>query len=241
MDKVKQKLKKRRRQEVMRQKRDKEKQLADEFNSYYREHGMRHNFSVKAVNHAYRTVERESTMSAMLAMTVVTLRAARKYLKFGAIRLWRLSAEITARIGWVGTGGRSISQLDEELQLDAHIKCSDFWLYSPNIPENVGLEEYQRRDAVLKTAPHVLPIFVHAVYCTLFKFPISRRSVRLERITRSICDSAKYGIEHNKIKEYREELASAGLYISEKGRFSSNKITEDEYKKGARRIAPIGG
>ena len=235
MDKTRQRLKKRRSEANRREKDDRDRRLADEFNDYYKKQGLRC-FSRKQILAAYKQVERESAMSAMTALTVTTLRAAHKYLGYGARRLWRVATEITARIAWVGNNSRTIPQLDEELRLDAHIICSDFWNGDRHIPNDIGYEEYQRRDAVLRTVPYVLPIFIHAVFYTLFTNPISRQSIRLERITQNICDSVKYGIENDTISAYRSELRDIGFIISEQGRFGCAAIDRDEYDRGLKRI-----
>ena len=237
MDKLRAKAKRRRNELRRKEAAEADKNLAKEFNDYYAERGMRHDFSPKAIRRAYKIVERESTCEAVVANTIITLWVMNKLCGYGSQRLFRLASEITIRIGWVGRDERSIKQLDEELQLDAHLSYMDYWK-KPDISKGLSMQEYQRRDAVLKTVPYTLPIHLHAVFYILFSNTISRRSIRMERITKMIIDAVKYAVENGTLDSYRADLERHGFTIDMRGRYGGKGVKEEEYNKYMKRIKP---
>lgn len=237
MDKLRARAKRRRNEQRRKEAAEADKNLAKEFNDYYAERGMRHNFSPKDIRRAYKEVERESTCEAIVANTIVTLWVMNKLYGYGGQRLFRLASEITIRVGWVGRNERSIKQLDEELRLDAHLRYTDYWK-QPNISKELPIEEYQRRDAVLKTVPYTLPIHLHAVFYTLFSDTITRRSIRMERITSMICNTVKYAVENNLLDSYRADLEQHGFKIDMQGRYGGKGVKEEEYNRYMKRIKP---
>lgn len=237
MDKLKQRAKKKRRNLKRHAAEAEKRRLADEFNEHYKSQGLRHNFSPDAVWKAYKDVERDSTCRAIVASTIITLWVMRNEFGYGSLRLFRLASEITIRVGWVGRNERSMAQLEEELLLDGHLDCSKYWEgYKPNIDKWLEPCEYQRRDAILKTVPHTLVIHMHAVFYTLFKNPITRRSIRLERIAKRVSNTLKYAIENGRLEKYRADLEHCGFYIDMEGKYGCKNVEQCEYEKYMKRI-----
>ena len=237
MDKLKQRAKRKRLMQKRREAAEADRQLAKEFNEHYKALGMRHDFTTVNIKRAYNEIKREITCESIVASTIVTLWVMNKLYGYAGQRLFRLASEITIRVGWVGRGERSIAQLDEELQLDAHLRYMDYWK-EPDLPDGLSQAEQQRRSMILDTVKYVLPIHLHAVFYTLFSDTITRRSVRMERITGMIIGAVTRAVTTGSLEHYRKSLENHGFKIDMKGRYGGERVTEVEYNKYMKRIKP---
>ena len=237
MDKLKQRAKRKRRREREAAVAAENKRLADAFNNHYKELGMRHNFTPNQVRRAYDQVERQSITTAIMADTIATLWVMRKEYGYGNRRLCRLATEITQRVNWVGNAERSLRHLEEELKYDAKLDCAAYWTGTSNIDTAVSRSERQRREAVLRSAPVVFPIHMHAVFYELFKNPIARESAKLDRIAQLASSAAKRAIEQDRLKEYIADLSKCGFKIDMQGRFGGRDVTPEEYQRFTKLLA----
>lgn len=238
MDKLKQRAKRKRLIRKRREAAEADRQLAKEFNEHYKALGMRHDFTVANIKQAYNEIKREITCESIVTGTIITLWVMNRLYGYAGQRLFRLASEITIRVGWVGRGERSIAQLDEELQLDAHLHYMDYYWYKPGLPDGLSLAEQQRRSTILDTVKHVLPIHLHSVFYTLFSDTITRRSVRMERITGMIIGAVTHAVTNGSLEHYRKSLENHGFKIDMKGRYGGERVTEVEYNKYMKRIKP---
>ncbi|MCH5213057.1 MAG: hypothetical protein J1G06_08575 [Oscillospiraceae bacterium] len=235
MDKLRAKAKARRREERVRAEREYKKDLARWFNDKFKEQGLKHRFKPNEISRAYRNLQREIAEEAVVTNSIITLYVMRRLHKFGALRLHRLAGEITVLVSDIGLDRRTLPQLEEALRNDAHLDYCDYW-NKEAIPDVHGASA-QRRNLLIASAQHTLPIQLTAIFYTLFPVgSISRKSVRMERITQNICGTVRRAIESGTIDAYRRELEGCGLKISMKGQFGSNKLSEEESDRLQRRI-----
>lgn len=240
MDKLKQRAKKKRRNLKRCAAAEEKRRLAEEFNEHYKNCGLRHDFRPDDIWRAYKDIERDCICGAVVAATIITLWVMRDEFGFGSLRLFRLASEITVRVGWVGRDERSMAQLEEELRLDGRLDCAKYWDgYNPNIEKGLRAGEYQRRGAVLKSMPYTWVIHMHAVFYTLFKNPITRRSIRLERVARRVSNTAKYAIENGRLEYYRADLERCGFHIDMEGKYGCRNVEQCEYEKYMKRIKSL--
>ncbi len=233
MDKTRARLKRKKRQTAEAAKRA----LAKEFNEHYKARGQK-KFSADKISRAYDKLEKQSICEGIMTDTVMTCWVMRKLYRWGAKRLFRLACEITLRVGYVGRNERSIAALADELKYDAHFDCAGYWEKELVIPKGTPSGEAERRTLAAKTAAHVFPIHMHAVFYLLFKQPITRKSRRLDRIAYRISNAVTKAIADGTVDNYRKELEKAGLAISETGQFKAKGMSEEEFERYMRRIKP---
>ena len=236
MDKLRQRAKRKRRREREKAEMQTNKRLAREFNEHYKKLGMRHNFKPAQVRRAIDSIEKAAIRTAIMTDTIAVLWAMRTECGYGNRRLCRLATEIMRRANWIGTGDRSMRHLNEELKDDAKLDCSEYWNSDTEVDAIADKAERQRRRAILKTAPTMFSIPMHAVYYELFNNSLVRKSERLDKIARLASAAAEDAIINDRLGYYQAELEKCGFYINLHGRFSGRDVKREEYEKYAKML-----
>lgn len=229
MDKTAKRLKQRRRLEKSAQKREYEDNLVSEFQDRCKEHNVKLRKSRSDILRAYREIETDCLKRAMLISSVCTLYTLRKLYGFGKTRLYRMAVEFTVRIGDVGQAERKVSQMSEDLKLDAGLDCAAAW-DGYTLPDGCKGNPHEI-DAVLKSIPQTIPIIMYAVHLSL-----GFKKRRMQKVYELTCASIRLALFTDSIKPYLAELQKIGLTVNERGQYiASGKGIEKEHEKFMRR------
>ena len=228
-DKCAAKLKVLRRTEREAQERSENKQLAAKMNELCKMHGEKPVFTEKNVGMGYKRFEKSVSQQAVAALSTATSVAMQHQCGYGGKRLYKLLNDVMARLHWISKGYRSYEQFDDELKADAKIDCRQFW----------KVTKYQDlvTTTVFSTMKYIFPVYFHAVFYSLYKDTLKRRSKRLPRIASEIVSVARDIVIEDKGKELRDELLKHRFMMYEDGRFGCHmseqefKIYREKYKK----------
>lgn len=227
MDKQKQRLKARRREERQKQKRADEKAIIASFRKGFEREGLNVKANDKEMLSAYNEVQRQIATEAVMLNTVALLTVMHRSYKYGAKRLHRIAGEIAVIITEVGNGRRSIDDLRDILKGDARLNI-----------DALRIEDAPDKKALLmRSALTTLPIQLTAVFYWFFEMgSVRRKSKRLIDITAKTWWLTKRMIRNDSMDDYRRELEATGLAISPDGKFGSAKLTAEENNRLKARI-----
>lgn len=227
MDKQKQRLKARRREERQKQKRADEKEIIASFRKGFEREGLKVKASDKEMLAAYNEIQREIAMEAVMLNTISVLTVMHRSYGYGAKRLHRLAGEIAVIITEVGNGRRSLDDLKDILKGDARLNIDA--LRCEELPDRQGL--------LMHNALLTLPIQITAIFYWFFEVgSVRRKSKRLIDITAKTWWLTKRMIKNGSMDIYRRELEATGLTITADGKFGSTKLTAEENEKLKGRI-----
>lgn len=228
MDKTAKRLKQKRRTEKAHQRREYEAELVEKFRQRCIESNVKISKKNSEIVKAYKETETDCLKKAMLINSVCTLYALRKLYGYGKTRLYRMAVELTVRIGNVGQAERRISQMSEDLRLDAGLDCDRAWRsYTP--PESKS-KPYELK-AVYESIPRTLPIALYAVHISL-----GFKARRMNKVYDLVCNLIKRSLATGTIKPMLDELASIGLTVNERGQYiAGGKRIAAEHEKFMKR------
>lgn len=228
VDKTAKRLKARRKLLKASEKKQQENTILQEFENRCKEHNVTIERSRREILRAYKEVQTDCLKKSMLICSVCTLYVLRKLYGYGKTRLYRMAVEFTVRIGDVGQAERNISQMSEDLRLDAGLDCTAEWKDWAT-PETKG--NPNEIDAILKSIPQTLPIIMYAVHISL-----GFKKRRMERVYQNACICIKCALISDTIKPYLRELEKIGLKIDERGRYmAQGKGIDKEHNKYMKR------
>lgn len=213
MDKRAKILKQKRRCEKSTQRKNEERALIAAFEKRCKESGVRLPKSREEILRAYREKESEVIRLSILTSSIATLVALHRLWGFGKTRLYRMAIEFTMRIGNVGQNERKVSQMSDDLILDAGLDCESEW-QGVMIDKPKG-NPYEVK-AMLESIPHTIPVIMYAVHYSLgFK---RRRMKRLHTYTKDLIIKT---LKENSLNILIDELFNIGLMVNMTGQYKA--------------------